>query len=69
LDELRKDSKENATVSQVALNEISNLVDLCYKNQNKRWKSQKEVDEVAFDLTTLVEDNKKFIKEAQGVNV
>ncbi len=67
--ELSEDTKENMTVKRVAINEIGNLVDLCHKNRSKRWKSQKEVDEVASDLIKLVEDNKKLIKEAQNINI
>lgn len=69
LDELRKDSGANPTVKQVATNEIGNLVDLCRKNRGKGWKNQKEVDEIAANLTELVENNKKLVLESKNINI
>jgi hypothetical protein len=60
---------ENATVKQVAINEIGNLVDLFRKNRSKSWKSQKEINEVTESLNDLVESNKELVKQSRNLNI
>lgn len=67
--ELSEDTKENATAKRVAINEIGNLVELFQKNRSKRWKNQKEVDEVTESLNGLVESNKELVVQARNINI
>lgn len=67
--ELSEDTKENATVKRVAINEIGNLVDLFRKNRSKSWKSQKEINEVTESLNDLVESNKELVKQSRNLNI
>lgn len=67
--ELSEDTKENATMKRVAINEIGNLVDLFRKNRSKSWKNQKEVDEVTKSLNDLVESNKELVKHSRDLGI
>lgn len=69
VDELSKDTQENETVKRVAINEITKFIELFREKRGKKWKSQKEIDEVTQSLNEFVEGNKETLKAARGINI